>query len=136
MSHGKMLDFVKFEPEKHYDMIRAWWIAHGLIPVPLDALPANGIIVGTEGKLVCASFIYSTDSSLCYISMHICDPAASKVVRNECLDAMFDAACTLARMLGFKSAMSPVNQAKMISRLKKNGFIETDKNVTHMLKVL
>lgn len=129
MLHGEAR---KFDISNDYDTISKWWRAHGsYAPLP-EHLPPNGIVVEKENQPVCAGFLYNTDAKICVIEFLVCDPSADKETRNEALDYLIKILRDMSVEMGYTAIYNSTGIPKFISRLKKAGFVEADKNQAHM----
>lgn len=140
-SERSMVDFglittENFEAEKHYKEIVKWWKYHNFSVMPLHALSDIGIVLCYNGDMVCASWLYTTNSSISWLEFYVSNPEIGKEIRNECLERMIDMMIVTAKHLGFKSVFSSIKVPKLIERLEARGFMRADENMTNMLGVI
>jgi len=129
MSVGKAR---KFDLSKDYDILFDWWSAHGSFPPKPEHLSDTGIVVEVEDKPVCAGFLYNTDSKICVFEFVVSDPKAKKSERNEALNALIKAVKSIAEQRGYTLIYTSLKIEAYIKKLKNAGFVEADKNQTHM----
>jgi hypothetical protein len=129
-----VVDFFQrdFTFERDYDIIHAWWNAHGSFPPKPEHLPSTGIVIEADREPVCAGFLYQTDSAICVFEFVVSDPNAEKAIRDAALSFLIQAAKEWAKSLGFTLIYSSVKGLKYISRLEKEGFIKADEDQVHM----
>lgn len=121
-----------FDKEKDYDILSSWWKKHGsYAPMP-DHLPPTGIMVEIEDTPACAGFLYNTDAKICVIEFVICNPQLSKQKRDKTLTRLIAILRDLAIKRGYTAIYNSTGIPKFIGRLKEAGFVEADKNQTHM----
>lgn len=125
----------RFNPEKHYEAAKAYWTAHSWPVMPLTALPRLGLTVAKEGgEPLCFGWLYRTDSSFAWLEWVVADKESDKLERGEALDLLISSLTTEARKLGHTIIFTTVKHPKLIERYKAHGFIETDKDMTNMVK--
>lgn len=128
-----MVEVRKFDLLKDYVTLQKWWNEYGsFAPIP-DHLPPTGVIVEIEEKPVCAGFLYNTDAKICVMEFLICDPQINKENRDLGLNRLIEVLRDLAISRGYTAIYSSTGIPKFIGRLKEQGFVEADKNQTHML---
>ncbi len=84
-----------------------------------DQFPLNGFIV--EG--IAAYFLYSTDSSVCWLENMIARRGIKESVRNEALELLIDAILKEASDLGFTVAYATTDIVSVAKRAKEHGAI-------------
>ena len=125
-----------YNEKEHYDLLCSWWQGHNWTPLPIQALPSNGIVTYYGNKPVSAGFLYKTDSSIAWLEWLVCDPKAAKEYRSDCINNTIESLCMLADELGYKLIMTSVNNIGLKKRLDNHGFQVTDKKMTNYLKVM
>jgi len=122
----------KFDLSKDYDILVSWWRAHDSFPPNREHLSPIGIVVEVEGKPVCAGFLYNTDSKICVFEFVVSNPEATKDDRHKSLNYLIKTVQSLAKELKYTLIYTSVNIESYIKKLKNAGFIEADRNQTHM----
>jgi hypothetical protein len=122
----------KFDLLKDYDMLYKWWKSHGSFPPEPEHLSPTGLVVEVEGNPVTAGFLYNTDSKICVFEFVIADPDANKKVRAKALNFLIESMKVLAKNLGYSLIYTSIGIKPFINKLAVAGFIEADKNQTHM----
>ena len=122
----------KFDLSKDYDILEKWWRGHGSFPPEPEHLAPMGIVVEVDQKPICAGFLYNTDSKICVFEFVVSDPDASKEDRCNSLNLLIDRIQRLARELEYSLIYTSINIEAYIRKLKDAGFVEADKNQTHM----
>lgn len=130
------LSFEKFDQEKHYETVCDWWTAHKWPPVRPDVLSDDGIVITSNGAPVSACWLYRSNSSVCWLEFFVVNPKIEKNLRDVCLDLMIVVAIERARFVGASCIFCSIKIPKLIKRLTKNGFEETDKTMTNMIRIL
>jgi len=129
------MDIRDYKPED-YATIWQWWRKHKSYAPEEDLLPDSGIVVFNENYDTAAGFIYQTNSKMCIFEFVIVNPEASKKERNEALDLLIKSVVDFCNTNDYKMIYTSTSLRKYISRLKENGFIEADKEQTHMFRSL
>lgn len=117
---------------KDYDTICAWWKEHGSYAPMQDHLPPTGVMVEEDREPICCGFLYNTDAKICVVEFIICNPDTEKEVRDVALNYLIKRLRDIAIELGYTAIYNSTGIPKMIDRLKDAGFVEADKNQTHM----
>lgn len=122
----------KFNYDKNADEVKKWGAKYAFPLPPALMLPDTGFII--EG-LVCG-FLYCSNSSLGWLEWVFANPERSQEDRAQGLDILFRVIEKTAKELGIKALFSASGLASYSKVLERNGFSETDKNVTHYIKLV
>lgn len=122
----------KFDKEKDYEMLCDWWKVHGSYAPMQCHLPPTGVVTEIDGEPISAGFLFNTDARICVIEFIICNPKVSKEKRDKGLNNLILFLRDLALKIGYNAIYNSTGIPKFIGRLKEAGFIEADKNQTHM----
>lgn len=93
--------------------------------------PETGFIV--DG--LAAYFLYSTDSSVCFLENLISNKLADKVARGTAIKLVIDAVLTEAKRMGFRVAYATTNIPAVIFKARVHG-AHTEPNQTLITKKL
>ena len=113
-----------YEP-KDFETIKAWGKAWGS-DYDEAQFPKHGFIVDD----LCAYFIYTTDSSICFLENLVRNPEVGKGInerlgtlidRGKALDLVIKACYNKARELGFTVAYATTNVISAAKRAKEHG---------------
>lgn len=127
-----MVTVRKFDFTTDYDIISKWWTEHGSYAPMLEHLPPTGIMVEIEDVPACAGFLYNTDAKICVIEFIVCNPQLDKQRRDETLNRLVIVLRDLAIEYGYTAIYNSTGIPKLVGRLKSAGFVEADKNQTHL----
>lgn len=130
------IEAIRFDADTHYETICEWWNAYKWPCIPLESLPETGIIVTVDNELVCAVWLYKSDSNLCWMEWMISNPKSPKNYREEALPFLINTCADVARILGFKIIFTSIKHNRLLSRLIEAGFNVDDTNATNLTKVL
>lgn len=119
-----------------YEIVSQWWGQWGWPAIPLEFLSPEGIVIENDGLPVCATWIYLTNTPICWIENYISDKGADKAIRGDALDLLVLSSLEKAKDLGAAVAMSSIRHAGLGKRLEKSGFIMSDKNMTNYVRGL
>lgn len=131
------MDFsLRFIVEDDYNnVLLKWWKDWGWKAPPKDFLPETGIIVSKGDVDICAGFMYLTNSKVALTEFVVSNKKYKEKDRGEALDFLIDCLLALAEKEGCKYAHVILKNNSLVNRYKKAGYIESDTNVTELLKV-
>lgn len=122
----------RFDFDKDYDIISAWWREHGSYVPMQQHLPPTGLMVEIENEPASAGFLFNTDAKICVVEFIICNPQLNKQQRNDAINLLIEKLRDVAIKIGYTAIYTSTGIPKFINRFKDAGFIEADKNQTHM----
>lgn len=126
------MNVVAFDYEKHSAEVSRWGSQHSFPLPPKEMLPNTGFMVNETA----CGFLYSTNSSLAWLEWVFSNPEKSEHERQESLDILFQMIEATAKELDIKAVFSASAIPAYSKILLRNGFNETDKNVTHYIKMM
>lgn len=116
-------------------LAQKWWSQRDWPPIPKEMLPKNGYMINWDGRPICQGWLYLTDSNMSLIGWVVSDPEAREG-RDECLDMLFKSLMELSRNEGRSLITMYAAHPKLLKRLEKHGFSESDKGYSfYMAKV-
>lgn len=127
------LTFSKFTTKEEHDRIALWWESQRWPTVALSHLPPVGWGVRRDGTLVCACWLYLTGTVFCHLEWVVADPKLRRQERTDALNMMIEGTLGAARAAGCESVFTSTRHATLISRLERQGFQQTDKNMTNLI---
>ena len=89
-------------------------------------------MVEVKGKPVCAGFLYNTDSKICVFEFVVSNPKATKKDRIIALNQLIKSVQDIAKQRKYSLIYTSINIEAYIRKLKDAGFVEIDRNQTHM----
>jgi hypothetical protein len=120
-------------------MLKVWWEKWGWEEAPtMYMLPIDGIMVydmETTTPLY-AGFLYSTGTAIGWLEFIISNKEASVDMKRGALKYLCDTLATIAKYKGMTMLFTSTNNPSLVQSMKKADFVETDKNVTQMLRIL
>lgn len=125
-----------FNKLSDYPVLMGFWKAHKWSPPPASDLPPTGIVVEdvATGTLLAAGFLYKTDSSFAWLEFIVGNPKADRVPRRLAVDLVIADLSQKAKEMGFKYIYSNLKHKGLIRRYKNHGFLETDTEMSSLLK--
>lgn len=120
-----------YQAEDH-KKLSEWWRAWGWPAVPQNCLPPLGLIVGEAA----AGFFYELDCDIALFEWIVADPKAEKAHRKEAIETLIRELEEMAYKKGYKFVYTMVKSQSLLHKLKGQGFIETDRGMTHVMKVI
>jgi len=125
----------KLDLNKDYKELFGWWKDWGWDPFPKQLLPETGLMVFDGEKNICAGWIYKTDTKICWLE-NIISNKDYKDNRNTAISMLVEALGDEAKALGFSVVMTATKSKGLINKYRKVGYIGTDEEMQHFLKVL
>lgn len=128
------MKIVEYSERKHYAEIRSWWSNHAWPGIDPEMLPKNGFVVESGEQMICAGWLYSSDSAICWMEWIVGNPHISSQERGIGLDLLIQAIRDKARNLGFKIIFMSVQNERLIDRLVSNhGFRVSDETPVNLV---
>ena len=125
---------IPYTYEDHYSILSRWWVEHNWSPIPPGILPKGFIIKDDDGDFLCAGFMYETvGTKLRSLEWVVSNPKVDKRLRAKSLDLLFESLLSLTEKGDLIMAFAA--NTSLIKRYVDNGFMETDKNMTTLIKV-
>ncbi len=119
-----------FEPKKHYELMRVWYLLRKL-PVPeLENLAPVGCWVESKGKPICCGFLFTNGTKACVIANIISDPRADKQERSNAVDFLLINLQQGAKYSKHTSVLCSTNGGPAYKHFEKLGFVKVEENVT------
>ena len=121
-----------------YDQLCEWWSSWGWKhPIPFDMLSSNGFMVFEGGVNICAGFLYlMTNAPIAWFTFPVSNRVIRGDLRKSAMNLLVETISKQAEELGAKYIYSSLKNESMIVTQKENGFIETDKGFTELLKII
>lgn len=127
---------LKVYENEHYEILVDWWKKQDWQALPADMLSPTGFISYDEETPIAAGFLYNTDSNWAVIEWVVGNPDVDHEKRSEGLDLVLNGLLITAEGLGKKYIQTIVEHKRLIERYKNFKFMETDKNMTVMIRSL
>lgn len=128
--------FRKYAPASDFSLIKKWGENRGMQIGAPEFLPPTGIVVAYYSKPVCMGFMIRCDNGVAINSDFMSDPDVPKDLRNEAVEFMREKLYGLAKTQGFRVVIAFTSIPKHAERLKNKGYIEMDKNLVHLGRIL
>jgi len=127
-----------------YPMLASWWSAHKWEAVPEAILPGLGVVAyhrekagETEAFPLCAAFLYMSNSNgVCWMEWLVSNPKAQGMETIRAINAVVTFMEQEAKRLGYGVMLTACRQESLGRIYQKIGFQVTDRNVTHMIKII
>lgn len=128
-----------FEEGDHKQLTR-WWSAWGWPPLPLEALPKNGLIISNfKGESVCMGFLYLTDSSISWLEWITANPGIKGKERAEGIAHLIYELKDLSKACGRNLVFSSMDANKtpgLIKKMQEMKFKIDSEGMTNLMAVL
>jgi len=117
----------KFNAEKHYSNIKELYNKYNLEGIPLEFLSDFGLVISNSNNIICAGWLYTTNSSVCYIENFIANKDLDKNTRKEGLQSLFRELIKNAKENKFKLILTNSKHNNLIQLgIDEFNFIELD----------
>lgn len=121
--------------ESDYDTLCKWWRDWRWTPPPFDMLPTTGVMVESNGRDVCAGFVYYTNSKACWLEFIVSDFNYRESDRRECLIFLVNVLSELVKDKGYKYIYTSLKSKSLIDVYSECGFELGSTNCNEMIKV-
>lgn len=125
-----------FDKAKDYPDVKLWWEKQEWFPVETHLLSSTGFIAETEKTKLAATWIYVTNSSIYIMEWTVGNPDVEWEQRAEAIDLVVETASRWSKTNGAAIVFTMAGHDRLINKLKKQDFIETDTNMTHFVRRL
>lgn len=122
--------------EEDYDKLCKWWKDWRWTPPPYDMLPNTGIMLSSNGRDVCAGFVYFTNSKAAWVEFIVSDFEYRESDRKECLIFLVNTLSELAKENGSKYIYTSLKSKSLIDVYSECGYILGSTNCNEMVKIL
>jgi hypothetical protein len=118
-----------------YSTFEMWWKAHGWPGVALPILPKCGIMVQADnGNALAVGWLYMDNSvGVAMLEWVVTNPDATAKQSYLAIAMLVQSAREVARTLDYGVILSTARQQSLARCLQKNGFIQTDTGMTHLI---
>ena len=125
-----------FNIEKDLKVVNQWWKDWDVEADVSNLLSSDGYIVEEDNKDLCAAWLYETNSFSCIIGWFISDKNIKKSKRDESISLLIDYIENVAKEKGYLFSIVYSNIDSMVNRLESKGYVEGDRDVKNLLKIL
>lgn len=122
-----------FNPERDYAVLEKWWKAHKWNAMPLDHLPATGLMAWEAESPVCAVFLYLTGTALAVLECFISDPESDAEVRARAIALLIAQIKAQAKSCGVSTLMGAAKSNRLTEKLKEGGFEVINSGITNLV---
>jgi hypothetical protein len=121
-----------------YDQLCEWWASWGWqYPIPQDMLSNKGVMIFDGGVNICAGFLYLMNNApIAWFTFPVSNKVIRGDLRKEAMKLLVETVNKQAEESGAKYIYSSLKNESMILTQKENGFVETDKGFTELLKII
>jgi len=127
----------RYYTKEDYPTLCQWWEDWGWPAFPEIALPKTGIVVSKDGVDLAASFLYGTDSCVCWAENFVSNKTAPKELRTGSVDFLIERTIEEGQNQGFLLMMSSVKHKGLIDKLINAGYSDTiEDGMTNLTRAL
>ena len=117
-----------------------WWESWGFTPPPRDFLPDDGkggIMVYDEDELVCAGFMYITNSRIAWINWIISNKQyRKKPQRKQAIELLITTLSEMCKNTGSKYGYALIQNNALVNIYKDLGYKDTHNYTQELIKIL
>lgn len=125
----------RFQPEDHAEICE-WWKHYDWQPVQIELLPNIGFVIEHDGVNIVAGWLYQTDSKIGWIEWIISNPKAPHREKTVAIDLLLKAIIDAAHIVGMKAIFGSLKHKGLMRKYEGFGFLKTDTDVSHFIKIL
>jgi len=128
----------EFNANTDYSYIQEWGEKQEWPILPVEYYGLKGFIAYNNDIPIAVGFIYRLDEGnpLCMLEWLIGNPDADWKIRKEGISKVIDACFTWAKEDGAEVVITMTKNKRLIEKYKEKDFIETDTNMTHLMRRL
>jgi len=127
------MNFTTFIPEKHYESLRSYWSQYDWVAPELSVLPNTGYVVEVDSKVVCACFVYETNSKMAFMDWVIADKDANKDIRKQALGLCLDSSIKTTLSNGYTYIYTVTANNPLVETYKSIGFEPMETQATSLV---
>jgi hypothetical protein len=127
----------KFDINIDYEDVKSWWIKQGWDVIPKHLLGITGFIAYDENVKYAACWLYRDKG--CPISIlewTVGNPEVDYKLRHEALNEVMEECFKVAKEDGAELILTMTKNKRLIEKLKESQFVETDNDMTHLIRRL
>jgi len=123
------MKLIRFDKEKHYNLINMWWKEHKHNSMERDSLSPFGFIVYNNNTPICASFLYiMAGCNLGQIAWTTTNPKAGLKEKYNAINFCIEGLLALANHYNIKNIISLSNSKGLTKLIQKKNFRTVDKH--------
>lgn len=126
----------EFELDKDSSDVKNWWNSQGWDESSIHIISSSGFIVENDQHKIAATWVIKTNSPIYMIEWTVGNPEVNWEIRKDALEQLTEYACNWAKVDGAKAIMIMTKNNRYIEKLKNIKFIESDNNMTHLVRSL
>lgn len=118
-----------------YPEFAEWWKVHGFPAIPIAALNTMGLVVEEDGKKLAAAWIYTASTGIfCMMEWLVTNPDITPMKAARAIGHLLDFAGQECERRGYQVLLTACRQESLGRLYERNGYLATDKGVTHYMK--
>lgn len=123
--------------ERDYGMLCSWWRGHGWTALPKGALNTLGAVCVVDGVDTAAAFLLMSNScGVAMLEWLVTNPEANVRAAYLAIPTVTAFIEGEAARMGYGVLLTACRQPSLVRMYERSGFTVTDRNVTHMIKIL
>lgn len=120
-----------------YDILHSFWKTWKFPPPPPEFLPDNGLgglKIVMNGEIVCAGFLYETNSKVAWLEFVVSNPnIKDRDLRHKALVDLIRYLTVQAEMKGYKYVFSSLRNPSLTDKFKEVGYSASKPNHTEVV---
>lgn len=130
------LNIRKFDLIKDGESVRNWWKTQEWASDTVHVISDSGFMVEDGLNKIAATWIIKTNSPIYLMEWTVGNPEISWEKRKNALEQLTEYACNWAKQDGAKAVLVMTKNNRYIDKLKNTNFVESDKDMTHLIRSL
>jgi hypothetical protein len=134
------MEIVQFDTEKHFEICKSWWKYYKWEAPPINMLDrGHGFVVQHKDKktYLAAGWFYGDETSpLAVFEWVVKNPEIGKIQSFYALSKLYEEAEKRAKEMKIPYVFQYLQHRKLIEFVKLRGYMETDKDMTIVLKIM
>ncbi len=124
--------------DQDYEILCTFWNAWAFSIPPKNCLPNNGLggikIIDANGTIVCAGFLYETNSGIAWLEFIISNPSVrDRTVRNDALILLISLLTIEAEEKGFSAVFASITSKSLIEKYEQVGYKKNPISSTELI---
>lgn len=131
---GTEITVSRFDPEKHYSILKSWWEKYSFPILQLELLPPNCFMSYKKDTPLAFAALYKTDGIITVLTWYCGNPDVTWQERSEGLHSVIDHAIMVSKEMGFTLVFTMAENDRLTEKLISSGFVLGDKKINNFFR--
>lgn len=120
--------------KEDYNTLTEWWGFWRFPSPPFEVLPSTGLVItDDEDNMLCAGYLYHTNSTIAWIEWIVANPKQSKESREQSIIKLLNELKYLCKQNNYLFAFSSIKNQNLLNKYIDCGWQITSKNSNEMM---